>query len=205
MVRTLSFCSLLASSSFLSSWGHTRFETYFLSSLFMPWVCVFLILEPLDSIPFKKLFTLSTVHHKSKLITVEFKQACPSDLPKKIFEMQMPRPAPKSLGMQAENLNSGKTSLSEVDPQAQVSTTAVQSHRQHGDSREPKGRKAMGRLGEWLQEDQKASKLPVYTADKGRERGPENDQGGREVSPRQQNPKRRLVWSVKDVQKGGTI
>lgn len=46
-------------------------------------------------------------------------------MPKEVFAMQMPRTAPKNLGMQTENLNSGKTSLSNADPQAQVRTIAV--------------------------------------------------------------------------------
>lgn len=79
--------------------------------------------------------------------TVDFKQGTHQNYIKKVFEMQMPRVTMKNLGVQTENLNSNKSSLSKDDPQIQVKTIVVWSHHHHGCSREPKIRKATGYLG----------------------------------------------------------
>lgn len=44
--------------------------------------------------------------------------------------------------MQTETLNSGKTSLTEADPQAQMRTIEVWCHQQHGEPKRTKGKES---------------------------------------------------------------
>lgn len=44
--------------------------------------------------------------------------------------------------MQTENLSSGKTSLMEADPQAQMRTIVVWRHHQHGEPKRTKGKES---------------------------------------------------------------
>lgn len=68
--------------------------------------------------------------------------------------MEMPTSTPEDLGMKTEHLNSGKTSLSDTDPQTQVRNYCCREQSPNGNSGEPMGRNATGYLGKCPQEDQ---------------------------------------------------